>query len=229
MTPSRCSETNGEDWQDPGVILGQEAENPQERRPNNDEEKDNKQNNLPSFSMFGAPEVSPISSVRRRHPVVLNDDSDEEPHDNFPAEKRGVKRWNVARSLTVVVWQSSPKEEAYRPHEDGYRNGDGRHNRGVRHRVRSRHTGSSLLGELRAPVPKCDNIDLLCALNNACTIDPCFDRSTTYCMLDQITYGKLRKPTFITEVQCKEDGTAGRRNGVHRRADVLNPSLAASS
>lgn len=131
------------------------------------------------MSVVGAPEVSPVPSVGCREPVVLYHDGDKEPSDDLPAEKRGVERGNLAGSLAVIIRQAPPKEEANNPHEDGDGNGDGCNHRGVGNRIPTGDTGCGLLGEPRAPVPESDDVGLLGPLNNAGTVDPGFDWSST--------------------------------------------------
>ena len=54
------------------MIFGQDAEEPEERGPDEDEEEDNETNDLPCFCVVGTPEVAPVASVRRAEPVVLD-------------------------------------------------------------------------------------------------------------------------------------------------------------
>ena len=57
--------------------------------------------------MLCCPEIAPVSSVRGGEPVVLNEDGDEEPEDDFAPEDGFVERGNFARGGAVVGWETN--------------------------------------------------------------------------------------------------------------------------
>lgn len=79
--------------------------------------------------MLRGPEISPVSAIRCGQPVILQDNGDEEPEDDFPAEKGTIKGGNLARLLAVVIWKTEEEHKGDDPQEDGDRSsdaGDGR-------------------------------------------------------------------------------------------------------
>jgi hypothetical protein len=62
--------------------LGKVAKNPKGAGPDGTEEKEYKEENLPSGGMLSGPEEAPIATIWGREPKVLNDNGDEEPLEN---------------------------------------------------------------------------------------------------------------------------------------------------
>lgn len=73
------------------MILRQDGEDPEEKRPDDHEEYNDKHHDLPWLSVVRAPEEVPISTIRCRQKEVLNNDGDEEPADDFTAQERFVE------------------------------------------------------------------------------------------------------------------------------------------
>ena len=69
--------------------------------------------------MLSRPKVFPVSTVRRGEKIVLDDDCDEEPEDDFATVNGLVERWDMAGVLTVVAWESDEKDCSDSPEKHG--------------------------------------------------------------------------------------------------------------
>lgn len=79
------------------------GEDTQQESPNTHEEPEDKQNDHPRWCMSGAPEVSPVPSVRCGQEEVLDENGNEEPKHNLAAHYRFVETGNLAWRLTIVI------------------------------------------------------------------------------------------------------------------------------
>lgn len=129
--------------------------------------------------MVRTPEVTPIAAVGRAEPVVLDEDGDEEPEDDFAAGNGGVEGRDGAGGLAVVGGEPEKEDEADGPEEDGEGDGDGGHDPGVDDGVGLSEAGRGGFGEGGAPVPEGDDVGLLGALDDAGAVHPCFDGGAT--------------------------------------------------
>ena len=78
------------------------AEERQEEDPNDYEEHKDQDGNCPSWHILRAPEICPISTIRRGEEVILEDDCDEEPANDSTAEESMIEVGDFAWSLAVV-------------------------------------------------------------------------------------------------------------------------------
>ena len=130
--------------------------------------------------------------------------------------------------MAVVGRETGEENEANGPEHDGDGDGDGGHNPGVDDGVNLGDTGGGGFGKSGAPVPECDDVGLLSALDDAGTVDPCFDGSTT-CRVVSLWLrrglGGQRGEdlTFVSKVQGEENRTAGRSHSIHGGSNVLYP------
>ena len=85
------------------------AEYTEDATPDEDEEDDDDDPDGPDGCVGGREEVPPVAAVGRREPVVLQDDHDEEPEDDFAMEERAVEGGHLTGLLAVVGWET--KEE----------------------------------------------------------------------------------------------------------------------
>jgi hypothetical protein len=78
------------------MSLGQDAKDPKHSSPNADEEKHDKENDLPPMRMFAGPEIQPVSAVWSRQPIVLNKDRVKKPlYHHELDKKRKLFQWNI--------------------------------------------------------------------------------------------------------------------------------------
>ena len=122
LTPPRRTEADGKDGENPGVILGEDSEDPEEGGPDEDEEQDAKQHDLPRLRVVRRPKIRPVAPVRRRQEVVLDDDSNKKPQDDLSSEQARVEARHRSWCLSIVVWQSEEHDDSSCPHDD--RNGN---------------------------------------------------------------------------------------------------------
>ena len=179
LAPARSAEADGEDGKDPAVVFGEDAEEPEEGGPDEDEEEDDEADDLPGFGVVRTPEVAPVAAVGRAEPVVLDEDGDEEPEDDFAAGDGGVKGGDGAGGLAVVGGEAEEKDEADSPEKDGDGDGDGGHDPRVHDGISLWKAGRGGFGEDGAPVPEGNDVGLLCTLDDTGAIHPCFDGGAT--------------------------------------------------
>ena len=185
MAPAGGAEADGKDGKDPGVIFTEDAEDPEEGRPHAAEEEDAEQGDLPWLRDAAGPEIAPVATVRGREPVVLDEDGDEEPEDDFAASEGRVEGWDGSGGLAVIVGKTEEEDETGDPHEDGDGDGYDGHDDAVADGADSAwdevaiETRSGFFGEDRTPVPEGYDVGLLCALDDASSVDPGFHRCTT--------------------------------------------------
>ena len=117
------------------MVFGEDAKNPEERGPDEDEKEDDEADDLPCFGVVRAPEVAPVATVRRAQPVVLDEDRHEKPKDDFPAGDGAVEGWDGTGSLAVVGGEAGEENETNGPEHDGDGDGDGGHDPGVDDRI----------------------------------------------------------------------------------------------
>ena len=91
LAPSRGAEADGEDGQDPAVVFGKHGEEEEEAGPDEAEEGDDEEDDLVGFGVVGGPEVAPVAAVGGAEEIVLDEDGDEEPDYDAPAEEGGVE------------------------------------------------------------------------------------------------------------------------------------------
>lgn len=103
LRPAGGAEAHGEDGEDPGVGFGEEGEDVEEGGPDDDEEEDHEDGDGPGGDVLGGPEVEPVATVGRRHPVILDYDHDEEPLGNC---QRGLFFWKRrgGSALTMMIF-----------------------------------------------------------------------------------------------------------------------------
>ena len=61
------------------MVFGEDAKEPEESGPDEDEEEDDEADDLPGFGVVGTPEVAPVATVGSAEPVVLDEHGHEEP------------------------------------------------------------------------------------------------------------------------------------------------------
>lgn len=88
------------------MLFAQVTEDEEGDCPDADEEDEDEDDDTPNRCVLRGPEVSPIAAVRRREPVILEDDGDEEPHDDLTAEQGFVEGGDFAGLLAIVVRQA---------------------------------------------------------------------------------------------------------------------------
>ena len=129
--------------------------------------------------------------------------------DDVSSEKGSVETRYIPRLLTIVLRQAKEQHAAHGPHETGHHDAHGQDDLGRR----TRSTGAvcihiRCLCQCRSPIPQCDDVDLLRALNDTGAVCP-------------RVYGRA---AFIAKVHSEEDGSAGRGNRVEGCGDVLDPT-----
>lgn len=190
------------------MVLGEYREDPEEEGPDDAEEKNNKDNDLPCGRVVAAPQESPVPTIRCGEEEVLDDNGDEKPENDLAVSQRSIEGRNLAWCLTIVFWKSKPHQRTNNPKHDR----DGERYSAHLPRVcdwRSFNDASAgLFGEVRAPKPQSNHISLLSPLDHASTEDPRLDRSTA----------------FVTKIQRKEDGTRRGSGSIEGRADILDPT-----
>ena len=139
----------------------------QYRRPDADEEEEDEGEEGACRGIGGGEEVDPVAAVRGGEEEVLEEDGDKEPDDDAAFHHRMVEGWDAARGLTVVVWETKVNCEAEEPEEDGDWGGDGGEAGAVGDKGGGLDAGNGELGELAAPEPEDDDVDLLGALDYA--------------------------------------------------------------
>ena len=153
LAPARGAEADGEDGENPAVVFGEDAEEPEERGPDEDEEEDDEADDLPRFGVVGAPKVAPVAAVGRAEPVILDQHRHEEPEDDLSAGDGAIERWDGAGGLAVVGGKAGEEDEADGPEHDGDGDGDGGHDPGVDDGVDIGDARGGGFGESGAPVP----------------------------------------------------------------------------
>lgn len=103
---------------------GKPREDDEEEHPDSDEKEEDEESDSPGWRVLCRPEVAPVAAVGGREPVVLKDDGDEEPYDNFPPEDGVVEGGDFAGCLAIVGWEAEEEGNADEPHEnrEGKRN-----------------------------------------------------------------------------------------------------------
>lgn len=81
--------------------------------------------------------------------------------------------------MAIVRGETSEEDEADSPQHKRDGNCNRSHYPGVHDRVSLSDATGGGLGENRAPVPKGDDVSLLGPLDDAGTVNPCFDGGTT--------------------------------------------------
>lgn len=79
LRPAGGAKADGEDGQDPRVSFGKAAQDEERESPDDDEEEEEEEHNSPDGCVLARPEISPVSAVGGREPVVLDKDHDQEP------------------------------------------------------------------------------------------------------------------------------------------------------
>lgn len=130
--------------------------------------------------MRRVPEVAPVAAVWCRQPVVLDDDGDEEPDDNLPAEEGDVEGWDLAWGLTVIAWETEEQDEADSPEEACDRRGDGCGGATGGQEYTVRQSGVGRGRQCAAPVPQRRHIELLTTLDDASAEGPALRRSAAF-------------------------------------------------
>ena len=70
---------------------GGDGEAPQREGPDADEEGRDEERDRPRGRVFARPKVFPVAAVRRGEEIVLDEDGDEEPDDDFAADGGAVE------------------------------------------------------------------------------------------------------------------------------------------
>ena len=104
--------------------FGELGEEDEDGSPDDNEETDYEQGDSPSRCVLSGPKIAPVSSVRSREPVVLDDDGDEEPENDLTADNGVVEGWHFTRYLAVVFRKTQEENDADNPHEDTNGEGD---------------------------------------------------------------------------------------------------------
>lgn len=139
----------------------------------------------------------PVPAVWRAQPVVLDHNSEEEPRHDVSPHQGLVEAGYIVRRLAVVFRQPHKQDYTDEPHEDRDRHGDDEEDgHGATGDGAACRPAAVLSVEHRGPVPQCDYIELLKALDDACAEDPRADRGAA----------------LIAEVGREEDA-AGRSAG----------------
>ena len=114
---------------------GGDGEAPESEGPDADEEGEDKEGDGPCGRVLARPEVFPIASVRGAQEVILDENGNEEPDDDFAAEGGGVEGRDAAGRLAVVVGQAEEEEEADGPQAECDGHGDASESRPVRDEI----------------------------------------------------------------------------------------------
>lgn len=101
MTPTRSTESDCEEWDDPGIGFRESAEEVEDETPDYNEEEDCEEENGPGWGESGGPEVGPVSTCRGGEPVVLDDDHYEEPLGWIS----GVEQKVLGEGLTMIIFR----------------------------------------------------------------------------------------------------------------------------
>ena len=99
------------------------GENNKHNYPDEYKKGDDKTSECPSRSMLCRPKIPPVSTIRRREPIILDDDSGEEPKNNFASIDGFVERGDFAGYLSIIFWKPLKQHQSHNPHK--YCNGDG--------------------------------------------------------------------------------------------------------
>ena len=100
--------------------LAQLGEDQQHDEPDADKENDGQHRDGPRRGVPRAPEVTPAAPVKAREEVVLENNRDEHPEDEFAAEQGFVEVRDFARGLAVVGWEGCEEEGSDCEEEDAY-------------------------------------------------------------------------------------------------------------
>ena len=177
LRPAGGAEADGEQGHDPRVRLGEEGEDPQAEAPQDDEEAKGQEHRRPSRDVRRVEEELPVAPVQRREPEVLDDDVQQEPGHDVPAEERHVEARDLVGRLAVVVGQAEERDQPERPEDQGDRHRDHEHDGdlvGDEQAVQEPHR--VLAGDDVAPVEETDDVDLLDALDDRRAEDPSRER-----------------------------------------------------
>jgi hypothetical protein len=74
--------------------------------------------------MLRRPKVFPVSSIGSGQPVVLDDDADKEPENDFSAVNRFIERRDFAWLLAIVAREADEEDCADDPEDDSNGEGD---------------------------------------------------------------------------------------------------------
>lgn len=159
--------------------------------------------------MLGAPKISPVASVGRGKPVVLDNDRHEEPEDDFALKEGTVERWDLARHLAVVVGQAEEDDSCHSPEETGNGRGDAR-DFGTRGQADAGREPPTVGGSCKGtpPIPKCGDIELLATLYDASSEGPALG----WCA------------SFSAEVEGEKKRAAGTGGRVESSCDIVDPA-----
>ena len=190
------------------MLFAQVAEDEEHEGPAADEEDEDEEHDAPRGRVRRVPEVAPVAPVRRRQPVVLEHDGDEEPDDDFAAEEGDVEGWDLAWGLTVIAGETEEQDQADGPEQacDGRGDGCGGGTGGQEYTGRPAGIGRGC--QCAAPVPQGRHVELLATLDDASAESPALGRGAA----------------FGAEVEGEEEGAAGRGCGVACRRDVVDPA-----
>ncbi|KUI53016.1 hypothetical protein VP1G_10559 [Cytospora mali] len=171
LRPAGGAETDGEDGQEPRVLVGEEREAVQHDGPEHDEEAQGEQEHAPAWDVLRAEEERPVAAVGCGQPVVLDDDGDEEPGDQLSVEQGDVETGDGLGRLAVVGGETEEEDEADGPEHygDGDANHEGHGDSGAGDVAG--HGGLGI-GDERAPVPEHKGVDLCDAGDDDGTDDP---------------------------------------------------------
>ena len=81
-------------------------------------------------------QVAPITTVRGGEPVILDQDGDEEPEDDFAAHYGVVEGGDLAGGLAIVVRKAEEENETYGPENESDREGNASQGGAVGDKVR---------------------------------------------------------------------------------------------
>jgi len=92
------------------VAFREGGEDPEEGCPEEYKEGDDKQPDRPCRGVLRGEEVPPVAAVGRGKEVILDEDGDEEPEDDFAACHGGVEGGDLAGGLAVVVREAEVED-----------------------------------------------------------------------------------------------------------------------